>query len=85
LVEQLLDPDTIRILQRRGIQPSWRCLELAAGAGLIARWLAARCPDGQVVATDIDTSFLSGLSAPNLGVLRHDVVDAGPGGGCRPP
>ena len=70
----MLDPDTIRILQRRGIQPSWRCLELGAGAGSIARWLAARCPNGKVVATDIGTSFLTGLSAPNLQVLRHDVV-----------
>ena len=60
-----------RILQRRGIQPSWRCLELGAGAGSIARWLAARCPNGKVVATDIGTSFLTGLSAPNLQVLRQ--------------
>jgi SAM-dependent methyltransferase len=74
LLEHMLDPDTIRILQRCGIQPSWRCLELGAGAGSIARWLAARCPNGQVVATDIGTSFLTDLSAPNLKVVRHDVV-----------
>jgi hypothetical protein len=37
--------------------------------------LAARCPDGQVVATDIDTSFLSGCPRQIGGVLRHDVVD----------
>jgi SAM-dependent methyltransferase len=74
LLEQMLDPDTIRILEQRGIQPSWHCLELGAGAGSIARWLAFRCPDGQVVATDIGTTFLAGLSAPNLQVLRHDLV-----------
>jgi SAM-dependent methyltransferase len=74
LLEDVLDPDTIGLLQRRGIQPSWRCLELGAGAGSIARWLAARCRDGKVVVTDIGTSFLSSLSAPNVQVLRHDVV-----------
>lgn len=56
----------------RGIQPSWRCLELGAGAGSIAHWLASRCPDGQVVATDLGTTFLAARSAPNLRVLRHE-------------
>lgn len=74
LLEQMLDPDTVRVLEQRGIQPSWRCLELGAGTGSIARWLACRCPNGQVVATDSDTGFLADLSAPNLQVLRHDVV-----------
>lgn len=74
LLEQMLDPDTIRTLEQRGIEQSWRCLELGAGGGSIARWLASRCPNGQVVATDIGTTFLAGLSAPNLQVLRHDVV-----------
>ncbi|MGH3853504.1 MAG: class I SAM-dependent methyltransferase [Pseudonocardiaceae bacterium] len=74
LLEQVLDPGTIRILEQCGVQSSWRCLELGAGAGSIVRWLASRCPDGQVVATDIGTTFLTGLSTPNLRVLRHDVV-----------
>lgn len=74
LLEQMLDPGTIRTLEQRGIQRSWRCLELGAGTGSIARWLASRCPEGHVVATDISTRFLAGLSAPNLQVLQHDVV-----------
>jgi SAM-dependent methyltransferase len=74
LLEQMLDEETISTVEQRGIQPSWRCLELGAGAGSIARWLASRCPDGQVVATDIGTTFLTGLSAPNLQVRQHDVV-----------
>ncbi|HYZ36404.1 MAG TPA: methyltransferase domain-containing protein [Pseudonocardiaceae bacterium] len=74
LLEQMLDPDTIRTLEQRGIQPWWRCLELGVGSGSIARWLASRCPDGQIIATDIGTTFLAGLSAPNLQVLQHDVV-----------
>jgi hypothetical protein len=74
LLEQMLDPDTIRVLHTRDVQPSWRCLELGAGAGSIARWLASHCPDGQVVATDVETTFLEGLSAPNLQVMKHNVV-----------
>jgi SAM-dependent methyltransferase len=74
LLEHMLDPDTLLILEQRGIQPSWRCLELGAGTGSIARWLACRCPEGHIAATDSDTCFLSELTGPNLQVLRHDVV-----------
>jgi SAM-dependent methyltransferase len=74
LLEQMLDPGTIHILEQRGMRPWWHCLELGAGCGSIARWLTSRCPEGHVVATDIGTTFLAELSAPNLEVLRHDVV-----------
>ena len=74
LLEQMLDPGTIRVLDARGIHTSWRCLELGAGAGSIARWLASRCPDGHVVATDVGTTFLERLAAPNLQVMQHNVV-----------
>jgi SAM-dependent methyltransferase len=74
LLEHMLDRETISTLEQRGIHWSWRCLELGAGAGSVARWLASRCPDGQVVATDIGTTFLTEVSAPNLQVRRHDVV-----------
>jgi SAM-dependent methyltransferase len=74
LLERALDPETTRILEQRGIESSWRCLELGAGAGSIARWLANRCFDGHVVATDTDTHFLDPSWASNLEVVRHDVV-----------
>jgi ubiquinone/menaquinone biosynthesis C-methylase UbiE len=69
-----MDPETKRILAERGLRPSWRCLELGAGTGSIARWLAEQCPDGQVIATDLDIPHLAGAEAPNLEVRRHDVV-----------
>ena len=75
LRERLMDPHTRRILLERGLGPDWRCLELGAGTGSVARWLARRCPDGRVVATDLDTRHLDTLRAPNLEVLRHDVVE----------
>jgi SAM-dependent methyltransferase len=74
LLERALDPETTGILEQRGIEESWRCLELGAGAGSVARWLASRCESGHVVATDTDTPFLDPSRAPNLEVVRHDVV-----------
>ena len=75
--EKMLDLRTIEIFERIAVGSSWRCLELGAGAGSIARWLAGRCPEGHVVATDTDTRFLDPSWAPNLEIIRHDVVRDG--------
>lgn len=69
-----LDPNSKRRLTALDPQPDWRCLEIGAGSGSIARWLAERCPAGQVVATDVELSSLIGAAGPNLEVLRHDVT-----------
>jgi SAM-dependent methyltransferase len=66
------DPDTTSLLERLGLEASWRCLEVGAGGGSIAAWLAERV--AHVTATDIDTRYLEGLAAPNLAILRHDVT-----------
>lgn len=74
-LEELLDEGTIRRLEDRGVGPGWRCLEVGAGGGSIAAWLAERVgAGGAVVATDLDTTHLSGLSHPNLQVVVHDVL-----------
>ncbi|HEV7862213.1 MAG TPA: SAM-dependent methyltransferase, partial [Acidimicrobiia bacterium] len=39
LLESLLDQSTISRLASLGVDAGWRCLELGAGAGSIARWL----------------------------------------------
>jgi SAM-dependent methyltransferase len=72
LVEEVFDPITIPVLNGRGIAPTWRCLELGAGAGSIARWMAQQ--GAQVIATDTDTTFLDCVSDENLRVVRHNVV-----------
>lgn len=74
LLEQLQDPETRRILDELIVDPSMRCLELGAGSGSIARWLAARCPTGEIVATDVNIQFIDQSGYTNLKVLRHDVV-----------
>jgi len=76
-LEVALDPGTHEHLTRLGVGPGWRCLEVGAGGGSIAVWLAERvAPGGEVVATDLDTDFLQGETArhPALKVLNHDIA-----------
>jgi SAM-dependent methyltransferase len=71
----LFDPGTIRHLEQRGVGRGWHCLEVGAGSGSIASWLADRVgPTGRVLATDIDPRFLESLKRPNLEVRRHDIA-----------
>jgi SAM-dependent methyltransferase len=68
----ILDPFTIRRIEPH-LYPSARCLEVAAGAGTIALWLADQLgPDGEVVATDTDPSHIP--HHPRLAVRQHDIV-----------
>jgi SAM-dependent methyltransferase len=79
LLERVCDPVSRDIIAGTGLAPDWRCAELGAGAGSMARWLAEQCPDGRVVATDLDTGFLQSMRLPgHVEVLRHDVC-ADPG------
>jgi ubiquinone/menaquinone biosynthesis C-methylase UbiE len=76
LMEKIQNPTTIRHLEMLGVSPGWNCLEVGAGAGSVAKWLSTRVgPTGKVVATDVDTRFLSHLSAPNLEIRRHDIIE----------
>jgi SAM-dependent methyltransferase len=75
-LEALFDAGTIAELEARGIGRGWRCLEVGAGGGSIALWMADRVgPDGVVVATDRDTTVLDGVSHRNLEVRVHDVLE----------
>jgi SAM-dependent methyltransferase len=69
-IEALWDPGTKAVIERLGLAPGWRCLEVGAGAGSIAGWLADAGAD--VLATDIDTRFLE--ARPGLEVRRHDIL-----------
>ncbi len=76
-LEIALDPGTRAHLIRLGVGPGSRCLEVGAGGGAVAFWLAERvAPDGLVVATDLETDFLEAAAAryPTLRVLRHDLM-----------
>lgn len=74
LFERTLDPLSQRLLALLDIQPGWRCLEVGAGHGSVARWLAERVgPQGRVVATDLNPRFLTALQVPNVEVRQHDI------------
>jgi SAM-dependent methyltransferase len=73
LLEQIYDPASRR--RRALVQQGWRCLEVGAGRGSMAVWLAEQVgPAGQVVATDVDTRYLHRLDIPNLEVFQHDIL-----------
>jgi SAM-dependent methyltransferase len=75
-LEAAFDPVSQRcILAVEPTRPGWRCLEVGGGGGSMAEWLCSVVgPEGIVVATDLETNFLSAIDAPNLEVRRHDIV-----------
>ena len=56
--------------------PGWRCAELGAGAGSMARWMADRVGEsGSVTAIDRDTSLLKELGTRrNVTVVEDDLM-----------
>lgn len=80
MLEEIFDPFSIRNLDRLGVRSGWRCLEVGAGAGSIARWLGDVAGPGNVVATDLSTDYLASTAERGITVLRHDVLaDDAPG------
>jgi SAM-dependent methyltransferase len=69
LLAQCNDPASIRRATALGVGPGWRCLDVGAGAGSFARWLAG--VTGDAVAADLDVRLLS--PGPGLEVRRLDV------------
>jgi SAM-dependent methyltransferase len=74
-LEHVFDPVTIGHLEGHAPGPGGRALELGAGGGSIAVWLAERVgPAGRVVATDLDVSRFRSHDLGQLDVRRHDLV-----------
>jgi 2-polyprenyl-3-methyl-5-hydroxy-6-metoxy-1,4-benzoquinol methylase len=74
-LEDLFDPATTRRLDSIGVREGWRCLEVGAGAGSVARWLAKHTgPSGAVLATDLDPRFLQEHGLANLTVQQHNIL-----------
>lgn len=56
-----------------GLTTGWKCLEVGAGSGSLAAWLAEQvAPDGSVVALDIHSENMA--EAPNLETRLHDIA-----------
>ena len=74
-LSEIYDRGTIRLLEERGVDEGWHCLEVGGGGGSIALWLAGRVGStGCVLVTDIDPRFLEPLNASNIEVRRHNIV-----------
>jgi SAM-dependent methyltransferase len=75
-MEAFLDPGTFALLERIGVSDGWHCLELGAGGGSVADWLARRIgTSGRIVATDLDTCHLAARAAATMIEIRqHDIV-----------
>lgn len=74
-LEDLFDQSSRRRLAGVGVGEGWRCLEVGAGAGGVAAWLAERVgPTGHVLAADVDARFVHQEARDNLEVRRHDVA-----------
>jgi SAM-dependent methyltransferase len=75
-LQGLHDEASIRRLLALGVAPGRHCLELGAGAGSIARWMADQVgPTGTVTAVDRDTSQLHQLGeSPHVSVVEDDIA-----------
>ncbi|MFD5569305.1 methyltransferase domain-containing protein [Streptomyces cadmiisoli] len=77
----LFDPMTLRHIEDFGIGLGWRCWEVGAGGRSLVPWLAKKVgPTGKVVATDVDTSWVTTLARPPIEVRVHDVAAQEPPG-----
>ena len=71
-LEAVFDRETFRHLSECGVGPGWHCLEVGAGAGSVARWLAGRVgPEGSVLATDVDLTAFGEAGHPQLTTRVH--------------
>jgi len=74
-LEGLQDGASLRRLDALGVAAGWRCLEVGAGAGSVARALAERVGvQGEVVAADRDPRFLDDFPGPGRRVVTHDIT-----------
>ncbi|MFL6055891.1 MAG: class I SAM-dependent methyltransferase [Actinoallomurus sp.] len=82
-LEAVFDPVTRGHLTRLGLTEGMRCLEVGAGSGSIARWMADEVgPDGRVLAVDLDPRWCRPEGRVHLEVRAVDLltqsVPAGP-------
>lgn len=71
----LFDAVTGRHVEATGVGTGCRCWEVGAGGPSVPRMLAERvAPDGQVLATDLDVSWIADGAPEGVAVRRHDVA-----------
>jgi SAM-dependent methyltransferase len=74
-LESVFDPVTCGHLIRLGLRQGLSCLEVGAGSGSIARWMADEVgPAGRVLAVDLDTRWCRPDGRAQLEVRAVDLV-----------
>lgn len=74
-LERWADPVTVDHVTRIGVGPGWRCLEVGAGGGSVARLLATTVgPTGHVLAIDLNTQLFDADASEILEVRRLDFM-----------
>ncbi|MEU1519098.1 methyltransferase domain-containing protein [Streptomyces sp. NPDC005811] len=68
------DDITLARLRALGAGPGWRCLDVGAGTGTVARRLLAQARVTSVLAVDRDVRFLVARPLPGLDVLEADIT-----------
>src|SRR3954454_9362638 len=83
-LERSLDAVSVSHLSRLGVGTGARCLEVGAGGGSIARWLASRVgPHGQVVAFNLYTRCFHHDGCPQREFRQLDLsAETLPAGPC---
>lgn len=77
-IDELMGPITQRRIERLGITTGWRCLEVGAGTGGVALWMAERVgKTGLVTAIDVTPRIEPDRACPQLVVRQHDILEAG--------
>lgn len=71
------DDITLARLRSLGAGPGWKCLELGAGTGSVARRLLREAGVARVLAVDRDVRFLAARPQPGLATLEADIADPG--------
>ncbi|TXS58114.1 class I SAM-dependent methyltransferase [Streptomyces sp. t39] len=71
------DAFTLDRLRQLGAGPGWRCLDVGAGTGSVARMLLREAGVAEVVAVDRDTRFLAQDRPEGLTPLEADVLADG--------
>ncbi|GAA4985427.1 hypothetical protein GCM10025734_08890 [Kitasatospora paranensis] len=64
-------------LRALGVGPGTRCLDVGAGTGTVARWLAGEGGAAEVLAVDRDVRFLRPYAGGALRTLAADITDPG--------
>jgi SAM-dependent methyltransferase len=77
LLEVIADPRSIHLLRGLDIEPGWKCVELGAGGGSMAVWLADRVGDhGSIMAVDRDVTLLKHLDErSNVTIVEASIED----------